>query len=124
MKGFRIRSKKFFLTYPHCNLNLEDVLFQIQEKVKEKNIFSFNFYVLSKEKHALNQEFNFDSRGNFHLKEELGNNSSMDRKAVENSSDSMHIHVFFEVESTLDIGNFRFFDLQDPKYPIKYYHGH
>lgn len=105
MKNFRIRSKKFFLTYPRCNLNLEDVLLQLQEKVKEKSILSFNLQALSKEKH--------DSEAN--LKE-----SSL----VKAPKDLFHIHVFFEVESTLDVGNSAFFDLQDPKNPTKVYHGH
>jgi len=42
MKKFRIRSKKFFLTYPRCNLKLEEVLFQLEKKVKEKSMLPFN----------------------------------------------------------------------------------
>ena len=121
MKAFRIRSKKFFLTYPKCNLGLNNILIQLQDKVKEKNITPSTLYVFSKEKHEC--KLNSSTSGTEENKTQAGTDKDMGLRPT-SGSDSYHVHVFFELDISLDVTKSNFFDLTDPMCPEKIYHGH
>jgi hypothetical protein len=103
-KGFRLSSKKLFLTYSRCDLDLNKAFALLKDKLESYDIKN---YLLVRELHA--PEINSEPNEPNELK-------------LENSKSEYHIHVYIKLKNKLDTKNINFLHLEDGS--EKVYKGH